>query len=233
MTRLLVDMNLSTEWIPLLQAAGQLLRRLHARLGLRHDARALSGAHSPSVLQVRCLNVLPEVIGTLVLALLKIYGAEMDVGSPIAVSVQIGVALTQESLGLLFAEVLAVVAAPSATSSTTSRSGGRSAARYHAQDSRRTRCWSRWSGPSPFGSPDPGAGDPPRGSPHSSSSELGLALSREIPQGLALAQILAEGEGCPLQHHGQIQVLSPTKHAKALTPGLQPHGHQCRARRQP
>jgi hypothetical protein len=59
-------------------------------------------------------------------------------------------------------------------------------------------------------------------------------------------------EGGPLEHHGQIQVLSPTKHlshssqagligwflpiipppalagcsAKALTPGLQPHGHQ-------
>ncbi len=30
---------------------------------------ALSGADGPSVLQVRCLNVLPEAIGTLVLSL--------------------------------------------------------------------------------------------------------------------------------------------------------------------
>jgi predicted nuclease of predicted toxin-antitoxin system len=42
---------------------------------------ALSGADGPSVLQVRCLNVLPEAIGTLVLSLLKTYGAEIEQGA--------------------------------------------------------------------------------------------------------------------------------------------------------
>ncbi|GDX72144.1 hypothetical protein LBMAG39_05770 [Cyanobium sp.] len=32
------------------------------------------------MLQVRCLNVLPEAIGTLVLSLLKSYGAEIEQG---------------------------------------------------------------------------------------------------------------------------------------------------------
>ncbi len=41
---------------------------------------ALSGADAPSVLQVRCLNGLPEAIGTLVLSLLKTYGAEIEQG---------------------------------------------------------------------------------------------------------------------------------------------------------
>jgi len=42
---------------------------------------ALSGADGPSVLQVRCLDVLPEAIGTLVLSLLKTYGAEIEQGA--------------------------------------------------------------------------------------------------------------------------------------------------------
>jgi hypothetical protein len=42
---------------------------------------ALSGTDGPSVLQVRCLNVLPEAIGTLVLSLLKTYGAEIEQGA--------------------------------------------------------------------------------------------------------------------------------------------------------
>ena len=41
---------------------------------------ALSGFDGPRVLQVRCLNVLPEAIGTLVLSLLKTYGAEIEQG---------------------------------------------------------------------------------------------------------------------------------------------------------
>jgi len=44
---------------------------------------ALSGADGPSVLQVRCLNVLPESIGTLVLSLLKTYGPEIEQGAPV------------------------------------------------------------------------------------------------------------------------------------------------------
>ncbi len=57
MTRLLVDMNLSVEWISLLTAAG------------------------PIVLQVRCLNVLPEAIGPLALELLRAYANEIEQGA--------------------------------------------------------------------------------------------------------------------------------------------------------
>ena len=100
MARLLVDMNLSTEWIPLLQAAGH--EAVHwSEVGdpkapdrtlmqwattndyavFTHDLDfgtmlALSGADGPSVVQVRCLNVLPEAIGSLVLSLLRTYAAE-------------------------------------------------------------------------------------------------------------------------------------------------------------
>ena len=99
MARLLVDMNLSTEWIPLLRAAGH--EAVHwSEVGdprapdtvlmqwaiansyavFTHDLDfgtmlALSGADGPSVLQVRCL------IGTLVLSLLKTYGAEIEQGA--------------------------------------------------------------------------------------------------------------------------------------------------------
>lgn len=88
MTRLLVDMNLSCEWIPLLRAAGHeavhwsevgdpwapdvLLMQWASVRGyavLTHDLDfgtmlALSGADGPSVVQVRSLNVLPETIGS-------------------------------------------------------------------------------------------------------------------------------------------------------------------------
>jgi predicted nuclease of predicted toxin-antitoxin system len=109
MARLLVDMNLSTERIPLLRAAGH--EAVHwSEVGdpmapdtalmqwaiansyavFTHDLDfgtmlALSGADGPSVLQVRSLNVLPEAIGTLVLSLLKTYGVEGRVlGKPLA-----------------------------------------------------------------------------------------------------------------------------------------------------
>jgi predicted nuclease of predicted toxin-antitoxin system len=105
MARLLVDMNLSTEWIPLLQAAGHTAVHWSEVGDLRapdtalmqwaiandytvftHDLDfgtmlALSGADGTSVLQVRCLNVLPESIGTLVLSLLKTYGLEIEQGA--------------------------------------------------------------------------------------------------------------------------------------------------------
>jgi predicted nuclease of predicted toxin-antitoxin system len=42
---------------------------------------ALSGADGPSVLQVRCLNVLPEAIGSLVLNLLGSYSDELEQGA--------------------------------------------------------------------------------------------------------------------------------------------------------
>ena len=50
-------MNLSTEWIALLKAAG------------------------PIVLQVRCLNVLPKVIGAMLLSLLETYGDQLQQGA--------------------------------------------------------------------------------------------------------------------------------------------------------
>ena len=105
MTRLLVDMNLSVEWIPLLTAAGH--EAVHwsevgdprapdtalmqwasdnAYAVFTHDLDfgtmlALSGASGPSVLQVRCLNVLPEAIGPLVQALLRTYANEIEQGA--------------------------------------------------------------------------------------------------------------------------------------------------------
>jgi predicted nuclease of predicted toxin-antitoxin system len=42
---------------------------------------ALIGASGPSLLQVRCLNVLAEAIGPLVLALLRTYGSELEKGA--------------------------------------------------------------------------------------------------------------------------------------------------------
>jgi predicted nuclease of predicted toxin-antitoxin system len=105
MVSLLVDMNLSTEWIPLLRAAGHqavhwsevgdprapdmVLMQWSIANGyavFTHDLDfgtmlSLSGTDGPSVLQVRCLNVLPEAIGTLVLSLLKTYGAEIEQGA--------------------------------------------------------------------------------------------------------------------------------------------------------
>jgi len=105
MTRLLVDMNLSVEWIPLLTAAGHVAVHWsevgdprapdkalmqwaldNAYAVFTHDLDfgtmlALSGASGPSVLQVRCLNVLPEAIGPLVLALLRTYANEIEQGA--------------------------------------------------------------------------------------------------------------------------------------------------------
>jgi len=105
MARLLVDMNLSPQWIPLLQSAGH--EAVHwSEVGdpraadadlmqwamtndyavFTHDLDfgtmlALSGAAGPSVLQVRCLNVLPEVIGSLVLSMLRTYATEIEQGA--------------------------------------------------------------------------------------------------------------------------------------------------------
>jgi predicted nuclease of predicted toxin-antitoxin system len=105
MARLLVDMNLSTEWIPFLKAAGheavhwsevgdprapdtELMTWASSRgyTVFTHDLDfgtmlALSGADGPSVLQVRCLNVLPEAIGPLVLNLLGSYSDELEQGA--------------------------------------------------------------------------------------------------------------------------------------------------------
>ena len=42
---------------------------------------ALNGADGPSVLQVRCLNVMPEAIGPLVLSVIRFYEAEIEQGA--------------------------------------------------------------------------------------------------------------------------------------------------------
>lgn len=105
MARILVDMNLSTEWIPLLRASGheaihwsevgdprapdQTLMEwgtVHGYVILTHDLDfgtmlALTRAEGPSVLQVRCMNVLPEAIGALVLAVLTTYAKEIEQGA--------------------------------------------------------------------------------------------------------------------------------------------------------
>lgn len=112
MARLLVDMNLSTEWIPLLRAAGHdavhwsdvgdprapdtaLMQwaLTNRTVVFTHDLDfgtmlALSGAAGPSVLQVRCLNVLPEAIGPLVLSVLCTYAEEIEAGALIVVDEQ-------------------------------------------------------------------------------------------------------------------------------------------------
>ncbi|MFN9244716.1 MAG: DUF5615 family PIN-like protein [Cyanobacteriota bacterium] len=105
MLRLLVDMNLSPEWLATLREAGH--QAFHwSEVGdprapdselmawaiendcavLTHDldfgtALALSGQTGPSVIQVRCLNVLPERIGPLVLDLLNRYGPSIRLGA--------------------------------------------------------------------------------------------------------------------------------------------------------
>jgi predicted nuclease of predicted toxin-antitoxin system len=104
-----VDMNLSVEWVPLLQAAGHLAAHWSAlgdpraedatimawalaqgHIVLTHDldfgtALALTHAQGPSVLQVRSLSVLPEQIGPLVLACLERYEAELVAGALVVI----------------------------------------------------------------------------------------------------------------------------------------------------
>ena len=105
MTRLLVDVNLSTEWIPLLRAAGHWAVHWSEVGNPRAPEKALmqwamanscaiftydldfgtmlalSGANGPSVLQVRGLNVLTGAIGPLVLSVLRINFPEIEQGA--------------------------------------------------------------------------------------------------------------------------------------------------------
>jgi len=105
MTRLLVDMNLSTEWNPLLRAPGHWAAHSY-EVGdprapekalmqwtianscaiVTHDLDfgtmlALNGANGPSVLQVRGLDVLTGAIGPLVLSILRMNFAEIEQGA--------------------------------------------------------------------------------------------------------------------------------------------------------
>jgi predicted nuclease of predicted toxin-antitoxin system len=104
----LVDMNLSEEWISHLKQAGW--RAVHwSSVGdpraedptimtwavendavLTHDldfgtALALTHADGPSVIQVRTQKVLPEHIGTLVLEALRRFEAELSAGAVVVV----------------------------------------------------------------------------------------------------------------------------------------------------
>jgi predicted nuclease of predicted toxin-antitoxin system len=106
---IVVDMNLSVEWIPLLERAGWpavhwsgvgdpraddttimgwALERGHAVF--THDldfgtALALTHAGGPSVIQVRGQRVLPEHMGPVVLAALRQYEAELSSGALVVV----------------------------------------------------------------------------------------------------------------------------------------------------
>jgi predicted nuclease of predicted toxin-antitoxin system len=102
-------MNLSVEWVNLLAEAGwQSVHwpqvgdpraedatimdwaRSNRHVVFTHDldfgmALALSHASGPSVIQVRAKNVLPEHIGSVVMAALRQYDAELEQGALIVV----------------------------------------------------------------------------------------------------------------------------------------------------
>ena len=107
--RIVVDMNLSVEWIPLLEQAGWpavhwsvigdpraddatimewALNNGH--VVFTHDldfgtALALTHAGGPSVIQVRGQRVLPEHMGSVVLAAIQQYEGELSTGALVVV----------------------------------------------------------------------------------------------------------------------------------------------------
>jgi len=107
--RIVVDMNLSVEWIPLLQEAGWIAAHwskigdpraddatimawasTHEYAVFTHDldfgtALALTHADKPSVIQIRAQRVLPEHISPMVLASLKQYERELSTGALIVI----------------------------------------------------------------------------------------------------------------------------------------------------
>jgi predicted nuclease of predicted toxin-antitoxin system len=107
--QIVVDMNLSVEWIPLLEQAGwtavhwsavgdpraddatiMAWASAHGHTVFTHDldfgtALALTHAGKPSVIQVRAHRVLPEHIGPTVLAALKQYERELSVGALVVI----------------------------------------------------------------------------------------------------------------------------------------------------
>ncbi len=106
---ILVDMNLSPEWVQLLEQAGwsavhwssvgavnaedqdlMVWARAHKHVVFTHDldfgsALALTHASEPSVIQLRGQRVLPEHVGPLVLAALRHYEAELAAGALIVI----------------------------------------------------------------------------------------------------------------------------------------------------
>lgn len=107
--RIVVDMNLSVEWIPLLEDAGwpavhwsvvgdpraeDATVMAWAAAGkyvvFTHDldfgtALALTHVREPSVIQVRGQRVLPEYIGAMVLAAIRRYEPELSAGALVVV----------------------------------------------------------------------------------------------------------------------------------------------------
>ena len=106
---IVVDMNLSVEWIPLLERAGwtavhwsaigdpraddatiMAWASAYGHAVFTHDldfgtALALTHAGEPSVIQVRAQRVLPEHVGQMVLASLKQYERELSTGALVVV----------------------------------------------------------------------------------------------------------------------------------------------------
>jgi predicted nuclease of predicted toxin-antitoxin system len=106
---ILVDMNLSFEWVALLQQAGwpathwsavgdpraddvtiMAWAEANGHAVLTHDldfgtALALTHAGGPSVVQVRSANVLPEHMGPWVLEAFRRYKAELSAGALVVV----------------------------------------------------------------------------------------------------------------------------------------------------
>ena len=107
--RILVDMNLSPEWIPWFTQAGWSAvhwstvgdpaasdasimdwARTSGHVILTHDldfgtALALTHAGGPSVIQVRGRRVLPEHVGTIVVSALNTYQSDLSAGALVVV----------------------------------------------------------------------------------------------------------------------------------------------------
>ncbi|MCX7428331.1 MAG: DUF5615 family PIN-like protein [Planctomycetia bacterium] len=107
--RIVVDMNLSVEWIPLLKEAGctavhwsaigdpraddstiMAWASAHDHVVFTHDldfgtTLALAHAGKPSVIQVRARRILPEHMGITVLAALKQYERELSEGALVVI----------------------------------------------------------------------------------------------------------------------------------------------------
>jgi predicted nuclease of predicted toxin-antitoxin system len=105
MLRLLIDMNLSPDWVPYLAQYGwQAIHwstvgdprapdplimewaRSHHHVVFTHDldfgtTLALTHATGPSVLQIRFQNVLPDVMGKIIVPLLTQYEPELEAGA--------------------------------------------------------------------------------------------------------------------------------------------------------
>ena len=75
--QILIDMNLSPDWVDELTASGW--PSVHwSTVG---DPRAAG----PSVIQVRCQNVLPEYLATIVMAALKQHDTDLSAGAIVVV----------------------------------------------------------------------------------------------------------------------------------------------------